>query len=448
MDYYRESGKANDCKRCLLCRNIGELVQFVPKSIKLEEGESLASESILSLHSFMHLERSQDVFMFCKECEQVLSAYSDEHVQPILDATSRTHGKPVTYERALYLHLISKLTRKLPLAYTGYCSNWKDIYNTFVACRQILLSHDIYNSTIYFPKIYLFNNQNSWYVFTNRISEFCNFSSSRHVTAMVASKQSFGKGGNTNQFQFLMMHTEGCTIVVEFCSEKEEGVKLPSQYLINPAGGSYPIPHVSERWEAFPQEVINTFHNIALADERRNVCQDIFRSEGGDLSNIQQFSNLTRLWLPKRLCVSFLPEGFLFEADSDAIRSIIFPDDHKILCHSHDRDNNLTIFLVYATDSIGQKKQLYFILTCKLNNYFIAAGMFLNSDAEELVSSSNPVLFPMCFSLPVKEAIIVYQLLFQKFPLMALLNSLRLMLVNYYWSLGFEAVSTYEDIAR
>ena len=74
--------------------------------------------------------------------------------------------------------------------------------------------------------------------------------------------------------------------------------------------------------------------------------------------------------------------------------------------------------------------------------------MFLNSDAKEVVSSSNPVLFPMCFTLPVKEATIVYQHLFQKFPLMALLNSLRQMLVNYYGSLGFEAVSTYEDITR
>lgn len=444
MDYCRESGKANDCKRCLLCRNIGELVQFLPKSTKLDS-QSLASESILSLHSFTHLERSQDVFMFCKDCELILSTHDYEHIPALLNATDCIQGKPITYGRVAYLHFIAKLARKLPLAYTGYCSNWKDVYNTFVACRQILLSHDIYNDTINFPKIYLFNNPNTWYVFRNPSSKFCSFSSSRNVTAMIESN---GKIGSSNDVHFLMMHTEGCSIVVDLKCEKEERVQFLSQYLINPAGGSYPIPHVSERWEAFPQEVINTFHNLALADERSNVCQNILRLEGTDFSNIQQFSRLTRLWLPKRLCVSFLPDGFLFEADSDAIRSIILPDGHKILCHSHDRDSNLTIFLVYATDSIGQKKQLYFIFTCKLHNYFIAAGMFLNSDAKELVSSSNPVLFPMCFSLPVKEAIIVYQLLFQKFPLMAFLNSLRLMLVNYYGSLGFEAVSTYEHIAR
>ena len=447
MDYYRERGEANNCERCLLCRNIGELVLFAPNCTELG-AESLTSESILSLHSFMHLERSQNVFMFCKECELVLSMYSDEHVQPTLDATNRTYGKPVTYGKMFYLNLIAKLARKLPLAYTGYCSNWKDVYNAFVACRQILLSHDVYNSSIYFPKIYFFNICNSWCVFTSHSSELCSFSSSRHVTSMVTNNQSFGKDGNTNQFQFLVMHTEGCTIVMEFHSEKEEGLKLPSQYLINPAGGSYPTLHVSEQWEAFPQEAIGTFHNLALVDERRNICQDILKSEGGDLSTLdaqQLFSRSTRFWIPKKLFLSFLPEGFSLEVEFDAIRNISLPAGHKILCHSHDRDNNLTIFLAYATDSICQKKQFYFIFTFKLHNYFIAAGMFLSGVAIELIPSSNPIIFPLGASLPVA---VLHQLFLKKFPPSLLLNFLRLMLVKLCGSFGFEAVSTYEDITR
>ena len=136
--------------------------------------------------------------------------------------------------------------------------------------------------------------------------------------------------------------------------------------------------------------------------------------------------------------------GFSLEVDSDAIRSISLPDGHKILCHSYDRDNNLTIFLAYAIDSIGQKKQLYFILTCKIHNYFIAAGMFLSGVAIELIPSSNPIMFPLGASLPVA---VVHQLLLQKFPQPLLLNYLRLMLV-IYGNFGFEAVSTYEDITR
>ena len=442
MDYYRESGAANDCKRCLLCRNIGELVQFAPKSTTVE---SLSSESILSLHSFMYLEQSQNVLMFCKECIIVLSMYSDEHVQSLLESTSRTHGKPVTYETALYLHLIAKLVRKLPLAYTGYCSNWKDIYNTFVACRQILLSHDVYKSTIYYPKIYLFNNPNIWYVFTNSTSDICSFSSSRHVTAMISSKSPFGKGGNTNQFHFFMMHTNGCSIVVEFKSERRETLQLPSQYLINPAGGSYPLPHVSEQWEAFPQELVEAFHTLMLADERVNVCQYILRSEETDLSSAQPKS--TRFWLPKKMLLSCLPEGFSLEVDPDTIRSISLPAGHKILCHSHDRDNDLTIFLVYATDSIGQKKQFYFIFTCKLYSYFTAVGVYLSGGTTEVVAPYNPLMLPLSASLPAEEVAMVLNIITQKLPPTLLLTLLREMLVNY-GNFGFEAVSNYEDITR
>lgn len=97
---------------------------------------------------------------------------------------------------------------------------------------------------------------------------------------------------------------------------------------------------------------------------------------------------------------------------------ISLPDGHKILCHSHDRDNNLTVFLAYTSDSIGQKKQFYFILTCKLHNYFVAAG-FLSGVALELVPSSNPIMFPVGTPLPVA---VVQHLLLQKFPQPLLLN--------------------------
>ena len=117
MDYYRESGKANKCRRCLLCRNIGGLVPFTLKSTR---GESLTSESILSLHSFMHFDQLQNILMFCKECELILFTCSDKHVESLLNEKKGTHGEPIKYERALYLHLIAKLALKLPLAYTGW----------------------------------------------------------------------------------------------------------------------------------------------------------------------------------------------------------------------------------------------------------------------------------------------------------------------------------------
>ena len=58
-------------------------------------------------------------------------------------------------------------------------------------------------------------------------------------------------------------------------------------------------------------------------------------------------------------------------------------------------------------------------------------------------------MFPLGAFLQVEEQLMVYiyKVMFQKFPLLSLLDHLRLMLTNY-GNFGFEAVSTYEDITR
>ena len=60
-----------------LSYNIGELVPLTLRST-LTEGESLTSESILSLHSVMHFEQLHNILMFCEECELILSMYNDK----------------------------------------------------------------------------------------------------------------------------------------------------------------------------------------------------------------------------------------------------------------------------------------------------------------------------------------------------------------------------------
>ena len=172
---------------------------------------------------------------------------------------------------------------------------------------------------------------------------------------MIANQQLYSKRRSANQFLFLMMHTECCTIVAEFHSEKE-CVKLPSQYLIDPAGGSYPLPHVSEPWEAFPQELMQSFHNLVLADEK-SVCQHILRLEGTDSSNtLQPFSRSTRCWVPKKFFISFLLEKFSLEVDSDTIRNIYLPDGHKILFNSYDHNKNLTFSGLSVGFCINEEK--------------------------------------------------------------------------------------------
>ena len=102
------------------------------------------------------------------------------------------------------------------MAYNCHLSNYKNVYNTFLASRQILLSHDIYLSSITFPKIHLFNNLNSWYVFRNQKCEL--YQSSKYVNAIVASKQAVDKGGDPQEPHFFVMHTGVWNLVLDFGS--------------------------------------------------------------------------------------------------------------------------------------------------------------------------------------------------------------------------------------
>lgn len=118
----------------------------------------------------------------------------------------------------MYLHFIAKVAVGLSMAYNCHLSNYKNVYNTFLASRQILLSHDIYSSSITFRKIHLFNIPNSWYVFRNQKCEL--YQSSKYVNAIVASKQAVDKGGDPQEPHFFVVHTGVWNLVLNFGSGK------------------------------------------------------------------------------------------------------------------------------------------------------------------------------------------------------------------------------------
>ena len=301
------------------------------------------------------------------------------------------------------------------MAYNCHLSNYKNVYNTFLASRQILLSHDIYLSSITFPKIHLFNNLNSWYVFRNQKCEL--YQSSKYVNAIVASKQAVDKGGDPQEPHFFVMHTGVWNLVLDFGSGKGTYGPNLSEFLIHPTGGSYPIPPVNERWEAFPPDLVQTMHDLVSTNERRKVFQNILKSAGKDLSGESSFrllSSSAKYWLPSKKLLSFLPEGISLEVDSDIIQNIYLPVGHKILGHYHDHDKSLTIFLAYASNSKLQEKQFYFISTCRLGDYLVADAVFLNSNTKD--PFSDPIMFPMCSSSSIKEVVMVRHLLVQEFP--------------------------------
>jgi len=276
MDYCRETGETNDCNRCLLCHASGKLVYAVLNSAA-SEAENPTID-ILSHHSFISIEGSQKIFMFCKECE-VLLAHLINHID-----LNPTQQQAITYGRRFYLQLIAKVARALPMVYTGHFSNQRDIYNTFVACRQILLCHDTHATTIAFPKVHLLNDLEACYVFNSQCLELNQLSKDENSLTVIASNYSVDKGEHSQEIQFLVIHIARMSLVVDFGSGKAENGSLTAQSLIHKGGGIFPVLYADEQWETFPPELLQAFNDLGLADMRRSVFQCIINSEAKELS--------------------------------------------------------------------------------------------------------------------------------------------------------------------
>jgi len=96
MDYYKETGETNDCKRCLICRTIGELIPTVLNPISSEVENSGSEHNILSLHSFMYIEGSQIIYM--------LSQYNVQHLEFMIEAISFTQRhQPYMVEKYTFI---------------------------------------------------------------------------------------------------------------------------------------------------------------------------------------------------------------------------------------------------------------------------------------------------------------------------------------------------------
>jgi len=237
----------------------------------------------------------------------------------------------------------------------------------------------VYTTTIAFPKVHLLNNPKACYFFSSQSFELNQLS--HNENALIAINYFTDKGRGSQETELFVVHTAGWNLVVDFGMAET----LTAQTLIHKGGGSLPIPSADEQWATFPPELLQAFNDLKLADERRGLFRYILKSEGKELKaqpNPRLFSKSVRFWLPQEHFISFLPEGFFVEVDSDTIRNISLPDGHKILRHHHDHDKGLTIFLAYATTSMCQEKQFYFIFTCRLCNYFIADAIFLNGESK------------------------------------------------------------------
>ena len=459
MDYSKEAGETSMCKRCLLCRVAGDLIPtrlqpLTPNGAsEPEDGSCLSSsdQSIFILQSYMYIDGSQTSFMFCQECFSLLSHYTSSHLHFILEAIDPIKEKLVKYDKNLYICLVGHIAKTLPLTITGCCtSNCKVVYAAFLACRQILLSHDKDSNLATLPKMYFLVNPYSWYMFDKSSRTMHQLSPNlRNISALVANRQDTLNGGDSCECTMFLFHTGVWNVVLDFGSSSE----ILPEYLLHPTGGTYPIPSLKQRWGTLPPDLLHVFHDLVQADEHRGAFRSLLSSEGQALTrpsgtSLPLVSYSAKFLLPCHKVLSFLPEQFCVRMDSDNnIKSISVPDGHTIIGHFYDSEKDFTMILACASDVTSQEKQFYYIFVCRLWGYFIIEGVFLKGKLSLLPPATTPVLFQMYPSLGIQEVYIIRQLISKKFDILSSMKSLLTILMKY-GHFDFIAASNYVDIMR
>ena len=223
MDYSKETGEASKCNRCLLCRTIGDLPPMALKKLDSAEDSfhmSTGGQSIFSLQSFMYRKGSQIHFLFCKECLHIMTHYANI-CELFIKEINSIKAQPAKYDNNVYLGLVAFLIGSLSLICTGSVSNQKDVYTTFLSCRDIMLSHNNSNVKGALPKMYLVNIPKLWYVFRETSSElYRSFQNFNDVVALIANQQKASSGGDPHECDFFLTQTGTRYIILDFSSDK------------------------------------------------------------------------------------------------------------------------------------------------------------------------------------------------------------------------------------
>ena len=448
MYHNREHGPAILCNRCLLCRAARDLdvettlgglpfcigqectdLQFLRRTMP-----SIKIHNVFSLQSYLYQDGIRLSFVFCSKCLAVVNNYLDVS-ENFLHDVGRPNKLPVCYDRSVYLSFVSNIITSLPLAYSHFVSNHHKLYATFLACRQALLCPNMDSTKMTIPSIYLINYPNCCFVFNNATGKLSQ-------SSMVMSKLSAAIrnpdinlcGIDSHRCTFFVVCSGDWHIVMNLYSDKDI---LPQDCLIHPDGGSYTLSSLQGRSQAFLPSMVHVFQNLALVEQQRHAFQS-FTSNLKDKSRV--ISNKFKCLLPYKRLLSFLPEQFEIKLNRDnTIATISLPKDHSILCHTHDHDKDLTLFVVLIRDAKIEEEQVYLMLSCKINDYHIVDAMNITASmaVPELTSSF----------LADGEVNIVFQQLASKFGVTSAVTSF-LQIFYKYRNIQASGMCRQRDIPR
>ena len=435
MTYIKEAGQSNKCRRCLLCRAFGDLVPLTfiaplqSKSSSENDNDDLALDELYvsCFQSFLYISSSWSLFMFCKECNAILSNYPGSDEKIFLELSDLVMKQPTEYGKDAYCRLLTFITCALPLTVTGYISNWDRVHTLFLACRQYLLSPEKPSFGADLPRMFLFKHSES-------IDDV-------FVGAITSCQQKVSIGGDPYECDFFQLFFGDWVLLLDFQSGAEY---FPSHCIIHPQGGTYTPVAYQDMWGVLPFCTLEVFRNVAETVKHMDSFQSIMMIEGL-AAELDEFETCSSAKIPHcKKILSFLPNQFRIKTDSDNIIDISPPYGHIVLGHYYDPDKDWTFLLLCASESELHKGQLYFIFTCKLWGYNIVEA----GDVKTATVTLDPSPKTSFNGTANKAVNIVRQLLIEKISHSSYLESCMRKIFIKYGSFEYNSVSLYRNITR
>ena len=302
-------------------------------------------------------------FMLCGSCESLISSngeaqFSNLFFDKIYNVDQPSHSRrgnfDIEYGKWLYQFCVGIIFRNLHW-HRGYFTNEDELYKLLDQCRQNLLNPDSVAASK--PDIYLL-------ISPLHASEEEAKHASGHLNKVLNCSCAFSlqnislKDGALDQMSahFLIVHMGVINILVKFSPAAD--VLIPSEFQVNPVGGTYPVPPEDIRKQLLPLGVWKKFQLIAQqievhlretpmhVDERiesikkvyypsENIKETFGMMEGLDIDYDALHSEEGIKPAPEaHKCkkVNLLPSDFKIKPQFHS-STVVLPKNHRILLH-------------------------------------------------------------------------------------------------------------------
>ena len=425
MDCIREINRLNLCKRCLMCRASKNLhrshvwPRFVLQRMSNAYKEmsnahkGMSSSKKFSFGLEKHKIKSAGecwFWMLCGHCEEIMSKSAENDFSVYFP--KELNVQTVVYKSWFFNYCCAIILRTLAFVKFPRCFNDEEIYNTFVHCRNHLLSLQVQVEAVSAKheqcgiKPYVFimpsnlvMQHSSVVIQPGMVS--CNWLAPHRL---LDGWRDFS--GFTHFFAACCNHV---CIVIKF--SPSSSCYIPEKYEITLSGGSYAIENERERINAIPNGLwmlwnrMVSLDNVTISGIMRylstGAAKKLLSGKEAPMRNLFDLNEFTlneqgsdddrALKVPHPMTsihqMNFLPSEFLVESGLSLIRrKVNFPEGHQVLCHENFEESKESLLCFIGIGSCDpypiNKPYIIFIFSSQENNIEYLDGAFLTTSGK------------------------------------------------------------------